>query len=79
MKTLLGIFSPGATEITVGLTLFTLLVVGVLWYQAFKAAKSGGTQQVQGGQQRTDHENTSVWGLWKFRMGLAVIVLWIVA
>ena len=45
MKTLLGIFSPGAVGATIGLTAVFGLIITIFLYQVFKAAKSGSVQQ----------------------------------
>lgn len=75
--TLANIFHTGG--LTLGLTLFTILVVGILWYQAFKASRSGGAQQDLKRGTQYDNKNIPVYKQAKFLMGLGVIVLYIIA
>lgn len=62
----------GITEALLG---FAVIVSGILWYQVYKASKSGSIKQYEGG----SAVNVPFYKLAKFWMGVAVWVIIILA
>lgn len=74
---LLSIFNTGG--VTLALTLFAIVVSGILFYQVWKAQKSGNVQQGGPGQMPVESaENIPFYKMPKFWMGVAVWVLYLI-
>lgn len=68
--------SGGITEALLG---FAAIVSGILWYQAYKASKSGSQKQDLNKGTQYSNENTPIWKLPKFWLGVAVWVIILLA